>query len=514
MTTPVPVDMTFADRAPPGADDSSQRMLSMIVLVVFHVLVWWCVYGLARSNLDAQGDMVETFAWGQSWQWGYWKHPPLSSWVSGAWFTAMPQTDVSYALLASVNAAVGLLGVHAMAREFVDRRWMVACTAAAALTPGLTILAMRFNANALLLSTWPWAIACFARAMRTGQLRHAMAAGVTCALAMLAKYFSAVLLASLLMAALLHAPWRARLLSRCGVLMVLSGTLILLPHAWWLATHGAPPLRYAAAATGAQGSPLLRALIFVLIMLVFPLFSIALLWFAAPRRAAGDATRLQRLRSIVGRVFQPSTDPLWIIAWGPLVLTVCATVFASTRTASLWGLAMSFALIVLATRGACAVTSHPELRKVWTGLVTVWLLALVTAPLVWDQGARRGERGQTEPRAELAAELEAQWLQRYNTPLKWVSGTAPLAMSASFYSRYGMQYWNSRIRALDTPWVDEARVTREGHAMLCDPRLDPDCQLEAQRRCGTVRTITAAKHTRGYTFEPQDFVVAFCAPSP
>jgi hypothetical protein len=330
----------------------------------------------------------------------------------------------------------------------------------------------------------------------------------------LAKYFSAVLLASLLMAALLHAPWRARLLSRCGVLMVVSGTLILLPHAWWLATHGAPPLRYAAAATGAQGSPQLRALIFLLIMLVFPLFSIALLWFAAPRRAASDATRLQPLRSIVGRVFQPSTDPLWIIAWGPLVLTVCATVFASTRTASLWGLAMSFALIVLATRGACAVTSHPELRKVWTGLVTVWLLALVTAPLVWDQGARRGERGQTEPRAELAAELEAQWLQRYNTPLKWVSGTAPLAMSASFYSRYGMQYWNSRIRELDTPWVDEARVTREGHAMLCDPRLDPACQLEAQRRCGPVQTITAAKQSRGYTFESQDFVVAFCAPSP
>jgi 4-amino-4-deoxy-L-arabinose transferase-like glycosyltransferase len=157
--------MTFADRAPPGDDDSSQRMLSMIALIVFHVLVWWCVYGLARSNLDAQGDMVETFAWGQSWQWGYWKHPPLSSWVSGAWFAVMPQTDVSYALLASVNAAVGLLGVHAMAREFVDRRWMLACTAAAALTPGLTILAMRFNANALLLSTWPWAIACFARAM-------------------------------------------------------------------------------------------------------------------------------------------------------------------------------------------------------------------------------------------------------------------------------------------------------------------------------------------------------------
>jgi hypothetical protein len=68
---------------------------------------------------------------------------------------------------------------------------------------------MRFNANAVLVSTWPWAIACFALAMRTGRTRHALAAGLLCGLALLAKYFSAVLITSLVLAALLHAPWRA-----------------------------------------------------------------------------------------------------------------------------------------------------------------------------------------------------------------------------------------------------------------------------------------------------------------
>ena len=38
-------------------------------------------------------DVAEAFAWGQKFQLGYGKHPPLSGWVAGLWFTVFPVAD-------------------------------------------------------------------------------------------------------------------------------------------------------------------------------------------------------------------------------------------------------------------------------------------------------------------------------------------------------------------------------------------------------------------------------------
>ena len=496
------------------SEATSSRSRHVALLLVFHVLVWTCAFGLGRSNLDTPGDMVEAFAWGQGWQWGYWKHPPLMAWASGAWFWLMPRTDLSYALLASLNAAIGLLGVGAMAREFLDRRWVFPCMAAAALTPGLTVLAMRFNANAVLVSTWPWAIACFALAMRTGRTRHAVAAGLICGLALLAKYFSAVLITSLVLAALLHAPWRRRLLSQCGLTMLATGMLVLLPHLWWLATHDAPPFRYAAAATGyTDVPPVSRALSFIGLTLAFLAMSLAMVWHTTRERPASEARAPRRLQRIVGSVLKPSTDPLWVIALGPVLLTALITVLTAARTEAKWGLTLAFAMVLLAARGAASVPGRPSYRRAWGWLISAWLVVLCLAPLLWEHRANRDEPGQSEPRAELTELMESQWFNAYGVPLKWVAGTRPIAMSASFYSKVGAQYWNPWASQLDAPWVDAARVQRDGLAIVCDAGLEPGCQAQAEHLCGPARTLTVAKHARGHRFAPHSFIVTFCAPA-
>ena len=38
-------------------------------------------------------DVAEAFAWGQKFQLGYGKHPPLSGWVAGLWFMFFPAQD-------------------------------------------------------------------------------------------------------------------------------------------------------------------------------------------------------------------------------------------------------------------------------------------------------------------------------------------------------------------------------------------------------------------------------------
>ena len=66
-------------------------------------LLWAWMSTVANGNLDSQFDMLENYAWSQSFRWGTHKHPPLFAWVVGAWFAVFPQTDWAYRLLSYTN---------------------------------------------------------------------------------------------------------------------------------------------------------------------------------------------------------------------------------------------------------------------------------------------------------------------------------------------------------------------------------------------------------------------------
>ena len=80
-------------------------------------LLWAWMSTVANGNLDSQFDMLENYAWSQSFRWGTHKHPPLFAWVVGAWFAVFPQTDWAYRLLSYANVWVALAGVAALGRR-------------------------------------------------------------------------------------------------------------------------------------------------------------------------------------------------------------------------------------------------------------------------------------------------------------------------------------------------------------------------------------------------------------
>ena len=86
-------------------------------LVLLHALAWAALQSLVQGNLDSYNDMLENYAWAQTFEWGTFKHPPLFAWVVGAWFSVFPNADWAYRLLAYTNVAVGLWGVAVLARQ-------------------------------------------------------------------------------------------------------------------------------------------------------------------------------------------------------------------------------------------------------------------------------------------------------------------------------------------------------------------------------------------------------------
>ena len=452
----------------------------LVWLLPLHALVWTIAAWLSRGNLDTQGDMIENYVWGIEWQAGYAKHPPLFAWITAAWFRLFPHVDIAYFALSALNAMTGLLGIVALAGRFLPRRLAVVAGLAMAVSPLYSNLAIKFNANSVLLSVWPWTAYFFVRFMQTGGWRAAIALGALAAAAVLGKYFSVVLLLALLLAALVRPAWRARLLRDWrSLLTVVAFVVVLTPHLHWLVVNHFPTFGYAEertggtlpAAVGRFGIYTLAQIGYLLLPFVF----VVLLVRTRPGQAA---------RQMAERVVRPSRCPdLWWLAMAPLFVVGAIAIAAKTQMASVWGMAQWFAIVPL----WLSLFSADETRiasgravRVMTGY---WLIVLVAATATGYLGARHNTDDAAEPRAELSAAAHALWKQRTGQELAIVAGSAHEAQSTAFYSDGHTRFW-SFDEPRTTPWLTPSAVAQRGALLVCRSN-DRECLARAAAFSGT-----------------------------
>src|SRR3954467_13242966 len=85
-----------------------------------HAVLWTLVLCNLKAAQDVHMDVAEAFAWGQKFQFGYGKHPPLAGWVAGLWFKLFPVADWSTYLLAMATLGIGLVISWLVALRVVD----------------------------------------------------------------------------------------------------------------------------------------------------------------------------------------------------------------------------------------------------------------------------------------------------------------------------------------------------------------------------------------------------------
>src|SRR5215471_10327269 len=157
--------------------DGVEAGWSVPLLLVCFVAVWTAYLSIAYLGAGLHPDVLETWTLGRNFAWGCVKHPPLMGWVTGAWTSIFPPADWSLQLMAMTNAALALWFVDLISRRFAagDKRLIVLLLLM--LTPTYQFHAQRFNANTVLLATWPLATYCFLRAFETRTAFWAVAAG-------------------------------------------------------------------------------------------------------------------------------------------------------------------------------------------------------------------------------------------------------------------------------------------------------------------------------------------------
>jgi 4-amino-4-deoxy-L-arabinose transferase-like glycosyltransferase len=477
-------------------------------------VVVWSIYGAITDGPAAiHGDMAEAYVWGQEFQLGYNQHPPFWAWIAGAWFRVLPRTGWSFDLLSVLNASLGLIGSWKLIGEFAKGDRRIAATALLLLTPFYTFLSLKYNANTIFLSIWPWTLFFFVRSIDHRRLGDAVGFGVLMALAMLSKYYAVVLGLTCLAAALAHPERRRYFTSWSPYVSTAVGLVLFSPHVWWLFHRDFLPVRYAMNLSAAHnlasrgiGGAAKFALDLVVACVAYQAV-VAIVIVAARGRGARPAGRRiwrdRRLRMIS------------ILVLAPLLLTLIAGLAFRLKVSSNMMLGV-FSLAPLLLIELIGVAEDARLKRLAIGLAcALSILALALSPVValTKITQAKDDPNLTLPRRELAIEATRIWRARTGLPLAYVAGGDLYPDAVAFYSPdrpHSFIHFDVR-RA---PWVTPDDLGRHGLLAVCAAE-DVQCQALAQHFAtpATGRVALTLHHTYwGHARAPHTFVLFVIPP--
>lgn len=444
-------------------------------IVCAHIVLWTAFSTLAQSAGAVHHDMTEAWAWGQQPQLGYYKHPPFYAWIVGLWFHIFPREDVWFYLLAQINSGLGLAGVWFLAGRLVGPAERLAAVLLLSLAPFNNVMAINFNANAILLSLWPWTTYAFVRAVQTGRALDGLLFGALAAAGLLSKYFSALLLAGCLFASLLHPRVRAIYRSPAPYVALVVCVLLLLPHANWVLSHDLQTLQYAA--DKANKSAFSRSLVLYKTITTgfatLALLGLPALVLGAAVGRAGLAERMSAARRNL------RGDVAWIavLAWTPFILTLLAGVLASVKISTNFMIPVLFMVPLAFLMLSRLAITPPQLRTIRRAAIGYPVAAVLATPVIATVLFARQVDLASEPRQELAARVTAEWHAAFGSPLRIVAGTNAYGTGITFYSPDSPADF-TRLNHAQAPWITPERLRREGVAIACID-ADQDCRAKA-----------------------------------
>jgi 4-amino-4-deoxy-L-arabinose transferase-like glycosyltransferase len=446
----------------------------VFTFAVIHALLWTVILINLKAAQDIHMDVAEAFAWGQKFQLGYGKHPPLSGWVAGLWFKAFPVTDWSTYLLAMTTVSCGLVIAWLIALRVVDYRRAFFVVVMLAIYPIFNFKGFKYNPDLLQLVTLPLLVLAYLNAFEKRNVVSGVWLGLAAALALMTKYWVLTMIGAIGLAALIH-PDRMKLLrSPAPWVAMIVAIVAMMPHLIWLKDADFGPLIYANDVYGhfTRAQTAMLALGYIehnLGLLALPvLIGLLALVGLGLRPLSATWQRIWSRGANTG-VHAAQALNIWliqiIVAVGPPLGGLIFSVYMKTD----WGISLFFLTPL-------ALIALPELRLLAIALFRItatWLVltlaALAVSPYIavreiTDNPASAFSYG---ARSQLARELTQIWHNRFFTRWSVVAGTTEVGEPMTFYSPDHPapltpgEVWSSGLTSLD-----EAR--RLGFIGVCD----------------------------------------------
>src|ERR1700753_2670854 len=176
----------------------------VVGFAALHAMLWTLILIQLKAAQDIHFDVAEGFAWGQKFQLGYGKHPPLAGWVSGLWFQVFPAANWATYALAMATVSCGLVISWFIARRVVDRRRAFFVVVMLALYPIFNFKGFKFNPDLLQLVTLPLVVLAYLNAFERRTWLSGILLGLAGAGALMTKYWVLTMIGAIGLAALIH----------------------------------------------------------------------------------------------------------------------------------------------------------------------------------------------------------------------------------------------------------------------------------------------------------------------
>ena len=490
--------------------EAQPGLLWSVALLAIFVAIWALYAVISAAPAAVHNDMAEAYVWGREFQLGYSKHPPFWAWAVGLWFEVFPRTDWAFALLATLNAGLGLYGSWMLIGNFTDGDRRLAAAVLLLLTPFYTFLALKYNANSIFLSLWPWTMHFFVRSIDKRRLPDAFLFGLFMGMALLSKYFALILAVTCFAAALVHPKWRAYFTSASPYVSVVVASLLLAPHVWWLARSDAGPVDYFIHKTGFGFAAVILSCV-TLIAGVIAFHSIVMVPIALVKRSSPKSW----WAAFRVRWAEPRFRVLTILAVLPLGLTVMAGLVFRLRPDTNMVIAIFSLMPLLLIELAGGEGEDGRLYRRGRAIaVGVTLGALVLSPAIAIAKFWYGsDNNYTEPRKELARRATEIWHETVAVPLQYVAGSRRYENAVAFYSADQPHVFTHQDAAR-APWVTPEDIDRAGLLVVCAEKDEGCLKSSAGIKSSRIRRaeLTVAHSYWGYTAHPVSFTITIVPP--
>lgn len=385
------------------------------LFLIAQALLWFC-WSLA-FNAAPPGDNVEQLNWSRSLEFGYYKHPPLPTWLLHPFVVAGgARAWVTYGLgQACVGVALWLMWLGTA--RLIDRRTATVAILVGSCVHYFSARGHVYNHNTVMLVALGaafWACAWLARAPAR---RHWLVLGLACGGGLLVKYQMALFVLTMAAGLVAGGVLRGGAARRGAAMATGVAMLTFSPHAIWLVANRFPTLDYAAASLGAAlgladrlqvgigfAAQQLGRLAPALLVVALAVWlsrraaraALGLLPSAVPGRGGDDALRERRL--LIG------------LCVAPFVATVALAPAAGVRLQNHWGTGLALLLTPLLGLACLRLAPHVERRHVAAIACAIQLgLAVVTVLLPRSASTEAMHDYARYPRSQLVADARELW---------------------------------------------------------------------------------------------------------
>ena len=517
-TNRVSTRMTIAEKAGVGRNpferiftaliDPARGERVMLVLLAGYTAAWSLYGAIAKGSQDLHFDIGEMFAWSHQIGLSAPTHPPLGAWLTRAWFAVMPRQDWAFYLFGILLATAALWIAWRLAGRYLTPEKRVLGLALLSLLPFYNFHALKYNASSVLTPFWAATTWWFLLSFETRRAGFAALAGLAAGAAMLGKYWSIFLLAGLGLAALSDPRRAAYFRSPAPWLTIAAGAALLAPHVFWIATHGFTTVDFAFTS---HATTLAHAAIGSLY------FLLSVLGYIAVPIVLGALASLPSVAAIKDTLWPaaPERRTILIAFAAPLLLAALVAVAARADLDPLWSMsAMTLLPLVLFASPRIQI-NRAAVVHILALAIFFPLLMVAASPVIALVIHRQGVTNYASDYRLIAQAVEQAWRGATDKPLRIVGGNRPVVDGSNFYFADPPATFVV-TEPMRTPWVDQARIAREGIVIVC-PRAEPGCLRELDalvtRYGGKTEDVALARRFFGSSGAPVDYRIAIILPA-